>query len=87
MNYKILKRVLDELNKETPKLDYIRGMVETLLSLEPEKAIYTVQDTTIKPSSLMPLNKAEPKDEGSILDAMARANLKTIQNLAKQSSE
>lgn len=34
MNYKILNKVLDELNKEAPDISYLRGMVETLLSLE-----------------------------------------------------
>ena len=34
MNYKILNKVLDELNKEAPDISYLRGMIETLLSLE-----------------------------------------------------
>lgn len=83
MNYKILQRVLDELNKESPKLDYIRGMVETLLSLEPERI--TVQIPTVVGATA--INRSEPKDEGAMLDAIARANLKTVQDLAKKSSE
>lgn len=34
MNFKILNKVLEELNNEVPDISYLRGMVETLLSLE-----------------------------------------------------
>lgn len=31
MNNSILKKCLDELNKETPRKDYVIGMIETLI--------------------------------------------------------
>jgi hypothetical protein len=34
MNTKILQKVLDELKKDTPSHDYIRGLVETLVDIE-----------------------------------------------------
>lgn len=33
----ILQKCIDELAKENPKLDYIRGMLEVLVEQEPEK--------------------------------------------------
>ncbi len=33
MSQTILQKCLDELEKESPKLDYIRGMIETLLAI------------------------------------------------------
>lgn len=34
MNYKILQRISDELAKEKPDLSYMKGMVDTLLSMD-----------------------------------------------------
>lgn len=34
MNYKILTKILEELNKPTPDISYMRGMIETLISFE-----------------------------------------------------
>lgn len=34
-NKKTLKKVLEELEKESPRLDYIRGMLEVLVEDEP----------------------------------------------------
>lgn len=36
MNRKLLQKVIDELAKENPKLDYIRGILETLIESLPE---------------------------------------------------
>lgn len=33
MNTKILQKILEELNKEVPSIDYLKGMVETLIEL------------------------------------------------------
>ncbi len=37
MNRKLLTKVLDELNKESPRLDYVRGIMETILESLPEE--------------------------------------------------
>lgn len=34
MNKKTLQKVIDELNKDTPRLDYVRGILETLMETE-----------------------------------------------------
>ncbi len=33
-NTGILKKVLEELSKDSPRLDYVRGMVETLVDMQ-----------------------------------------------------
>jgi len=44
----ILKKCIEELAKESPKQDYIRGMLEVLVEQEPEKP--AVQPTAFTPS-------------------------------------
>ncbi len=34
MNKKTLQKVIDELNKDNPRLDYVRGILETLIEQE-----------------------------------------------------
>ncbi len=55
MNYKILSKILDQLNEEVPDISYIRGMVETLLSMAPEETIVKSQ-TNFKPTTLNAVN-------------------------------
>ncbi len=38
MNITILQKCIDELNSESPRLDYIRGMLETLIAMSPKEA-------------------------------------------------
>ncbi len=86
MQTKILTKVLEELGKESPDLSYIRGMIETLVSLSPDeialenfKPVYAVGSQMLKKEPVM--------DEGATLDAMARASLETIKSLADKSTE
>lgn len=37
---KTIRKVLDELNKDTPRLDYIKGMLEVLIEDEGEEKTY-----------------------------------------------
>ena len=41
MHSGILQKAVDELNKETPRLDYIRGLLETLIEISPKPSIVT----------------------------------------------
>jgi hypothetical protein len=50
----ILQKCIDELAKENPKLDYIRGMLEVLVEQEPEKP--TVAPITFTPAPPVNLN-------------------------------
>ena len=54
MNTNILKKCLDELNKETPDISYIRGMIETLSEMNNE---------TIPANNYTPSPVATPKVE------------------------
>jgi len=79
MNTTILKKCLTELSQETPKLDYVRGMLETLIEIQPDMAVVVKEDGTAStfPMSQIHTNKV-PQDEASLLDAKARAALETI---------
>lgn len=73
MQTNVLTKVLDELGKESPKLDYIRGMLETLVEMQsdvPKNAGIAVVEIPL----VAELKKAEQKelDEAALLDAQAR---------------
>lgn len=65
MSNKIIRKALDELNKENPKLDYIRGMLEVLVDDEPVKPVEKVE---FKPAKLNPNPNPHGLPEG-MLDA------------------
>jgi hypothetical protein len=71
----ILTKCLDELGKDKPDLSYIRGMIEVLLASQPQ------QTKQVFVASSAQQNTAGPVDEGSILDAKARAALETVKKL------
>ena len=52
MNTKILQKILEELNKEKPSIDYMKGMVETLMeisgSIPITKTLYETTTSEIK---------------------------------------
>lgn len=37
MNRNLIKKILEELSKDSPKLDYVRGILETVLESLPEE--------------------------------------------------
>lgn len=89
MNTGILKKVLEELEKENPRLDYIRGMVETLVEMQgPSHAV---------PSSLAVVTPgfgpgdggstpSSGADEAAILDGQARAAIERVKAIAAESN-
>ena len=79
----ILQKALNNLNAEKPDLSYVRGMLEVLLAIqekEVQPVIITKQDGTYK--SFTPPVKEQPKDEGQILDSMAKASMETVKKMA-----
>lgn len=75
----ILKKCIEELAKDAPSIDYVRGMLETLLSMNttPEKEIFvTKSDARVSPVT-------DPSDEAAILDAKARAAIESVQAMAQ----
>ena len=64
MNTKILQKCLDELKKEQPNVDYIRGMLETLVEMGDQVVVTRAVVEPVKESSIAfndsPTVKAEP---------------------------
>lgn len=68
-----LKRCLTELTKEKPSLEYIRGMLETLIELnQPQGTL--IAAVQAKPTGATASTPASD-DPAAILDALARAKL------------
>ncbi len=78
---KTLQKILNELNKPDPRLDYIKGMLEVLVDEEESLVTVGYKDVISNDSGTANL------DEGSMLDAMAVANLATVQRLSQQSND
>lgn len=71
MNKKTIKKVLDELAKETPDLSYMRGLLEGLI--EPDEFEYIAPKIM---NANTPVNfPSTIVDEASALDAKARSAL------------
>lgn len=81
----ILKKCVEELAKESPRLDYIRGMLDTVLAMsEPPKDAYLKADGNGKVHVIVPqqeLQDVMQADEASIMDAKARAAIKAVQEM------
>ncbi len=86
----IIKRVLTELETDHPRLDYIRGALETLIEMqEPSKKFV---DDVIKHNNELLVGvgnypSKEPVDEGQALDAMTRARIEKVKALSEKSTE
>lgn len=79
MNRKTIQKIIDELDKEEPRLDYIRGILETLSESLPKELVGSETRTNLRsPSETFTIEKIEVQDEASLLDATARANLDKI---------
>lgn len=72
MQTNILQKVIDELNREMPRLDYIKGMLETLVEMQSPAVLIPENNGQIQ----TPQQKVH--DEGSRLDAEANARLAAI---------
>lgn len=75
MNKNLLQKCLDELAKDSPKLDYVRGILETLIALS-EKEISVI---SVKPAEVTPTFQPPKQiDEAASLEAAAAAAMKKI---------
>lgn len=72
----VIRKCVEELGKQSPRLDYVRGMLDTLLAMSGTPIIITTPPT--KGSSVDITSK--PMDEGDIIDANTRATLATIKD-------
>jgi hypothetical protein len=82
MIYTILEKCLAELDKEEIDASYLKGMIETLLAMQP-------QITPIFPArpigSIVPVDK--PTDDAAILDAKARVAIGYVKAMSEASTE
>lgn len=83
----VIQKCVDELAKDNPRLDYVRGMLDTLLSMnESPRAADTIAATSsIGPNRVVPV--VTVTDEGSALDAVATFSVDKIKALADKSTE
>ncbi|SRR5260221_12527078 len=95
---KTLQKILDELNKEIPRLDYIRGILEVLIENEedPQLKYNTLPiSTTNFPIGGLPNNipmitsssNEKILDEAEMMDKEAREKLAKIKALSDASTE
>jgi len=87
-----LQKILTELKADKPRIDYVIGILETLIE---------IQGTNSKPKETSPIlfsdaqnvidkakkNAGVAEDEGEILDAKARARLSSVMELSRKSTE
>lgn len=65
----LLKKCIEELAKQEPKLDYVRGILETLAEQEPEKPIVPPVSSTPVSPNIHPISTGSP--EGGAWDVLA----------------
>lgn len=80
----ILTRCLLELKSDSPRIDYVRGMLETLIEMN--------HPTIEQASKAAGMDKllpalAKTKGEGDALDATASARIAAVKQMAAQSTE
>lgn len=82
MNRKTIQKITDELDKDTPRLDYIRGVLETLMETLPEEnhgqsPNFTVPSDAVKHSIAVQVDKILD-EEGDILNRQTGAKLNNV---------
>lgn len=87
MNTKILQKILDELKTEHPRLDYVIGMLETLIEMVGESPNGRAADLGPARLGSIPSSPKESSDDGAILDAKAKARVQNIRELAEKGTE
>jgi hypothetical protein len=78
MNTNILKKCIDELNAETPRLDYLRGMLETLLEMQEGLVSSVAEHRVVSPRVAGSIPAPAALDEAAVLDARARRAIEAI---------
>ncbi len=95
MNTQILQKCLSELDKSEPRIDYVRGMLETLVSLhedappnkpkaDKQQGYHPDKQAAEMLDNGFSTNKEEEADDGIILDAKARANIDKVRKWAAE---
>ena len=82
-NTGILRKLLEELKKENPSVDYMKGMVETLIEMGDSSAVE--QSSYTRPVAGSTPALPTDDDEATILDGKARAAIAAVQAIAAES--
>ncbi len=72
-NTKILTKCIDALKGDKPDLSYVRGMLETLVEMQPGEITYSSKQVITPNSPILPTFIPQTIDEASMLDGMAKA--------------
>ena len=82
MNRKTLQKVIDELAKETPRIPYVLGILETLVETLPEENSKLPVLSREQVKQITEFGKTVPTptvtDEGSAIEALAKAKMGKI---------
>ena len=85
MNADILKKAVDELKKEKPNIDYVRGMLETLYELEnPKPRLFGGEPKTEPEPDGKEKKKKLPTPDPEATDVPANRLPKAKEEIAKQ---
>ncbi len=97
MNSTLLQRCLDELSADNVRLDYIRGILETLIALGESSNgraadfgpanLGSIPSSPAKHVPVTPTSPDEPLDEGKILEQQTRARINLVRELSEKSTE
>ena len=81
----VLRRCLDELGKDSPRLDYVRGMVEVLLASQEKPVVAQIIPHYESPQNFhtntSKLPTGVPMDEGQRMDYEAAAKIAKIKEM------
>lgn len=71
-NQKTLKKILEELQKDKPRIDYVVGMLEVL-----------IDEPVVTPLAPYVPSVGLPIDEASLLDSMAKSSMEKMITIEK----
>lgn len=81
MNRKIIQKIIDELKKESPKIDYVLGILETVIETLPEEKSILIK----KNFPMFTGENLKEMSEVDLIDAKAKAAIEEIKRLEKVS--
>ncbi len=84
MQTNILQKCVDELGKENPKLDYVRGMLETLISFNGESSNGRTPGFGPVNGGPIPSSPTKKDPEAAVLEAGVSAALAKMPPLETQ---
>lgn len=88
INAKLIQKILDELAQENPRLDYVRGILETLLESFPQENKILTATGSAPMVKVTPVSSfAEEVDPLMALEYGTKAKLEEVKKLSEQSMQ